>query len=330
MMETKTSILKYLSCPKLRLWGRVGQAGNTGIILGDKTTLTVSDFNAMGPEGLKDVIIILCESYIPANSPLKEAIINAGACFYAAQDAPDMTNKSTAVFREFIQKAVDDSMEMCQAFEEAGHEVGADLFYWEGDSTGPFCYFWKVNLAPFFTKIIDTTVTRGDELSFTLNAVDPDNDPITYAMGGTIPVNAALNSSTGEFVWSTGTGTVGINEILFIAGDGSLSDTMAGTITLKDPSGINVAGKGKKERFNLMCTVSDNITTRFYVPFSGHVTIEIFNTQGRCVAVPVDEYMQAGSYFAGLTDELPGKGMYYVRLSVNDNAVVRRVFIGNR
>ncbi|MCK9997510.1 MAG: tandem-95 repeat protein, partial [Candidatus Krumholzibacteria bacterium] len=72
-------------------------------------------------------------------------------------------------------------------------------------------------------------VGEGEELTFTLTAVDPEDDPITYA-ALVLPPGASLDENSGMFVWTPVFADAGTWELTFTASDGSLEATHLQTI----------------------------------------------------------------------------------------------------
>ncbi|MBI4597804.1 MAG: S8 family serine peptidase [Candidatus Omnitrophica bacterium] len=85
--------------------------------------------------------------------------------------------------------------------------------------------------APVLVPINSKTVTAGSPISFTLVAVDGDNDSLVYGHNG-LPTGASLNVSTGVFGWTPTPEQVGSYPIIFSVSDGLASDTEAVTITV--------------------------------------------------------------------------------------------------
>jgi hypothetical protein len=119
-----------------------------------------------------------------------------------------------------------------------GHDFNAwpQLFaMWARD------YLWTpsaFNQAPVFTAGGESqTVAEGQNLSFTVDATDPDGarDTVTYATS-TLPAGATFDPATRTFSWTPGFNQAGSFEVTFTASDGtkafSLSSTKTVTITI--------------------------------------------------------------------------------------------------
>ncbi|MFQ6610953.1 MAG: T9SS type A sorting domain-containing protein, partial [Fidelibacterota bacterium] len=62
----------------------------------------------------------------------------------------------------------------------------------------------------------------------------------------------------------------------------------------------------------------------FTIPFSSNVKLTIYNINGQEVAVLVNEVQEVGNHiFKWNTDNL-GSGVYFIKLDVSDNTMIRR------
>ncbi|MEZ6109580.1 MAG: putative Ig domain-containing protein [Pirellulaceae bacterium] len=58
------------------------------------------------------------------------------------------------------------------------------------------------NDAPTISQVLDTTATEGVELSFQIEATDPEGGTLSYVFVGNVPSGASLDASTGVFGWT--------------------------------------------------------------------------------------------------------------------------------
>jgi hypothetical protein len=80
------------------------------------------------------------------------------------------------------------------------------------------------NHAPNLNTIGSKSVIEGKTLEFTVSAVDPDGNPLTYSASN-LPAGASFNTSSGVFSWTPVTGQTGTyKNVRFSASDGSLTD----------------------------------------------------------------------------------------------------------
>ncbi len=101
----------------------------------------------------------------------------------------------------------------------------------------------NVNGPPVINPIGDKTAVRGKLLTFTVNAVDPDGDKVTYGIPNA-PADAQFNINSGVFNWNPTARQVGKFVITFIAKDTKgHQDTQTITITvLNAPPVLNPIG----------------------------------------------------------------------------------------
>ena len=80
-----------------------------------------------------------------------------------------------------------------------------------------------VNRAPQFDEVGDQSVTAGQRFELQLVATDPNGDPISYAMAGTPPPEAALDARSGLFTWTAARELIGQSfPVEFVATDEQL------------------------------------------------------------------------------------------------------------
>ena len=93
----------------------------------------------------------------------------------------------------------------------------------------------NVNRQPLFTPAIgDKSVFEGNELRFTISAIDPDGDPITYSATN-LPTGAVFSGDT--FTWTPGYKQAGTYQVTFMGSDGQDQDSETITITVKNQNG---------------------------------------------------------------------------------------------
>jgi hypothetical protein len=108
------------------------------------------------------------------------------------------------------------------------------------------CYEYH---GPVLENIGNKSVYVNDALNFTVNATDPDGDPITYS-GENLPTGATFTGQT--FSWTPTSDQVGTYQVTFIASDGSEQDSETITITVKSTNQAPTANAGPDH------TVSDS------------------------------------------------------------------------
>jgi VCBS repeat-containing protein len=100
------------------------------------------------------------------------------------------------------------------------------------------------NHAPVLQPIGNQSVLEGQTLQFTVNATDPDDDPLTYSAID-LPDGASFDTETLAFSWTPGSGQAGTyNNVHFEVSDGSLTDSEDITITVNNTGGSGGGGGG--------------------------------------------------------------------------------------
>jgi DUF1680 family protein len=90
------------------------------------------------------------------------------------------------------------------------------------DTTNYHAYFHRVNRAPVFTPTGNQSVNSSETLTFTVEAKDPDGDPVTYTATG-LPQGASFDQATGRFTWAPTAAQKGTYTVHFEASDGLLT-----------------------------------------------------------------------------------------------------------
>ena len=96
-----------------------------------------------------------------------------------------------------------------------------------------------VNKAPVLDPIDPKTAEVGKELTFNINASDPNGDPILYSyLLANLPSGPTLDSNSGLFRWTPVAGDIGTYNVTFTAAedkaDNPLSDSKTATIQVTD------------------------------------------------------------------------------------------------
>jgi PGF-pre-PGF domain-containing protein len=91
----------------------------------------------------------------------------------------------------------------------------------------------NMDRAPELEAIDNKAIDENSILEFTVSAIDPDGDKITYSVAG-LPSGAAFDVNTGVFSWTPSTEAAGNYQVTFIAEANGLSDSESITITVGD------------------------------------------------------------------------------------------------
>jgi len=86
-------------------------------------------------------------------------------------------------------------------------------------------------LPPVFATLADQEVREGQALTFTVQAEDPDNDPLTYSAAN-IPPGAVFDPLTQTFAWTPQIGQAGVYYPAFTVTDGVLMADLTVKITV--------------------------------------------------------------------------------------------------
>ncbi len=106
-----------------------------------------------------------------------------------------------------------------------GDEV--DMGCYESSSIDPN------NPTPVLQAIGDKFVDENVALTFTVNATDPEDEPVIYSAPG-LPSGATLDPQTGEFAWTPSYNQAGSYQVTFRASDGNSWDSETITITVNN------------------------------------------------------------------------------------------------
>ena len=88
----------------------------------------------------------------------------------------------------------------------------------------------NINVAPVFSPIGNKSVKTGATLTFTISAIDPDNDPLLYSASN-LPDGASFDPATRTFSWTPASSQAGSYPVTFKVSDGNI--TAAVNITIK-------------------------------------------------------------------------------------------------
>ncbi len=97
------------------------------------------------------------------------------------------------------------------------------------------------NPPPVLDAIGNKSVNENAALSFTINATDPDSEPITY-LAQNLPSGATLDAQTGDFAWTPSYIQAGSYQVRFIASDDNSHDSETITITVSNVNRPPVLG----------------------------------------------------------------------------------------
>jgi hypothetical protein len=98
----------------------------------------------------------------------------------------------------------------------------------------------RLNSPPALSPIGNKTVNIGNTLTFTVNATDPDDDPLTYTVSPLLlPANASFDTTTRIFTFTPTAGEAGSFDLTFAVSDGR-GGTASETVTITVTAGIAI------------------------------------------------------------------------------------------
>ena len=202
-----------------------------------------------------------------------------------------------------------------------------------------------VNQAPVLAPLGPFVVIWGEQLSFTVSAVDSQGTIPTIAERN-LPTGASFRQSkpkdgTASFDWLPMASQMGIYSVGFIARDSlplfhPLADTMWVTIVVQGPTGVLSENENVPVAYSLSQNYPNPFNASTLIEFSleqpGMVRLDVFNILGQRVATPVDEFRSAGVHSARWNGkDAEGKpvasGMYFYRLTTGEFSEVRKMVL---
>lgn len=94
---------------------------------------------------------------------------------------------------------------------------------------------------PVFEPVAEQTVFEEQELTVTVHAQDPDNDPLIYSAAN-LPPGAVFDPATQTFPWTPAIGQAGVYSPQFTVSDGDLTDSVSVRITvLANPPAVSLS-----------------------------------------------------------------------------------------
>ncbi len=129
--------------------------------------------------------------------------------------------------------------------------------------------FPEPNNPPVITPIPDATITVGETFTYTVHAIDPDGDDLTYSLLGIPPTDMNIDENSGVITWTPN--STGSFEVIVEISDGKSSDTDSFTVTvnpaLVGPSNVDLtpltATVGVEYTGIATATPGDNTTLTF-------------------------------------------------------------------
>ncbi len=178
---------------------------------------------------------------------------------------------------------------------------------------------------------LDTQIVSGEVTLFSADVLDEDGDASTYEwyVDGS-PVQSG-SDSTYSFLASPPGAVV---NLLLVATDGSLADSLGWSLMIIDPTGVADAAPAVRAG-TIQATptpFNPSVRIRAAVPSAGHARLTVHDPAGRLVAVLADGHQEAGllerSWLGkDLTGNDAASGIYFVRLVTRDEAVSKKILL---
>ncbi len=187
------------------------------------------------------------------------------------------------------------------------------------------------NHPPTIAAISDTVVAPSTGVYYFAEYSDPDpRDVLTLSI---IPDTSAISvrrysSPAEKFRLKADSDFIGTSNILVIVKDngvGELADTASFSFTVA----INPSVTEVPESFTLHSNYPNPFnpvtTLHFDLPKAENVRIDIFNTQGRRVAVLVDQFMEAGSWEVNFDASYLSSGIYLYKVTAGSEVAIDKM-----
>ena len=217
--ETKSAVVNFLACPKLKVWGRIGHGTKNGITFNDyQGSLTSNDVARMADD-IKGKTFIF-NSCLCHNPPFEPAMIDAGAYFYAAGDI-SLSGGKEGVLSSFFTKAIKQKKELTQAMDEAISENNyPNAWGYSGAGQPPYYLTFGVtdisNTSPVNTGSFSIMVTA-DRVLFNTNMDNPTSMFYIYnPMGKLIYQDNLLQAGSWDIISANGDRVTNGNYIVIL------------------------------------------------------------------------------------------------------------------
>jgi len=190
------------------------------------------------------------------------------------------------------------------------------------------------NPPPVLEAIGDKSVDENAALTFTVNATDPDSEPITYLAQG-LPSGATLDPQTGDFDWTPSYTQAGSYQVRFIASDDNSHDSETITITVSNVNRPPVLGAisdpsvDENNLLNISVSATDPDDQTLTYSVSGLPNGAVFAGQ---TFTWTPSYDQAGNYeLTFIVDDGQDQDSQLVTITVNNvNRAPVFTAIGNK
>ncbi len=159
------------------------------------------------------------------------------------------------------------------------------------------------NPPPVLQAIGDKSADENIALTFTINATDPNSEPITYLVQS-LPSGATLDPNTGDFAWTPSYTQAGSYQVRFIASDDNSHDSEIITITVSNVNRPPVLGAisdpsvDENDLLNISVSATDPDGQTLTYSVSGLPNGSVFTSQ---TLTWTPSYDQAGTFAVTFT-----------------------------
>jgi len=212
---------------------------------------------------------------------------------------------------------------------DAGDPASALDFDGSRADMGAFAFF--VNRPPVWSPTADTTTIEGRAIQFTVSASDPDGQALTYSASD-LPPGATFDPSSRIFSWTPNGGwvvppaTQQETMVVFSVSDGLSTANDTVRITVFPPQWTFTVFPNAPNPFNPSTTI------RFTLPEAGHVTLAVYDVNGRLVRTLVGGPLAAGCHSVvwdgkDAMGRAVASGVYVYRLTAPQGVVTKRMVL---
>jgi hypothetical protein len=179
--------------------------------------------------------------------------------------------------------------------------------------------------------IIYLSLNEHASLDLLANDSDDDGDSL-YITEISTPSHGSATLQDNQLVnYSTNDGYTGLDSFTYTVVDG-FGGSASGTVTLSVASGVaseNEVGLPSEFRLeaNYPNPFNPSTSIRYALPQAAPVTLSVFDTLGRRVAVLIDSSQQAGWHNFTFDAGTLSSGMYFYRLDAGDVQLTRSMFL---
>lgn len=308
--ETQQTVGNYLSCPKFKVYGRIGHGTRGQIEISGKRQLNSSWF---GQQKLTNQVM-MWNSCIVHSEPMKSTLSGQGVIFFAAGDGVNLqAGPSEPVFSAFFRDAVVGDMDMEKTMSK---NKGRSKYGWTG--TGPF----PKTITLTDVSVGGTSVEAGKDSKITWKSNGSQNVTIDLYEGMTkVETIVQSTQNTGSYTWAVPLKIKNGNNYT-VKVHSTECENMSSTFAIIGGVAINTIVQTATNSFRVNNLTSK--TVNFVVPTTGTYTISIFSVNGQ------NKVSFTNKFTKGLNNT-PLKGIslsnsvYFVSVKGNNKNIISKI-----